>query len=215
MAQLFPKWSNKLPIYILMGLVLLIGSLTFSIWYWGSPEFTDVGYSPKQPIKYSHKFHAGELGLDCRYCHTKVEFSANAGVPPTQTCMNCHAAVKKDSLTLELVQLSWDIQRPIEWVRVYKSPDYVYFDHSIHVNNGIGCSSCHGDVKEMETVFQAKSLSMGWCLECHNNPENYIRPLDMITDTKWIAPQNQVEFGLQQIKEKNITPPTECTGCHR
>ncbi|MBC8216087.1 MAG: cytochrome C [Candidatus Marinimicrobia bacterium] len=215
MAQLFPKWTNTLPSIIFGGLVSLIVVITFSFWYWGSPEFTDVGYAPVQPIPYSHKFHAGELEMDCRYCHTSVDKSAFAGVPPTQTCMNCHTAVKKDSTNLRMVVSSWADGQPIEWIRVHKSPDYVYFDHSAHVNVGVGCSSCHGDVASMEIVSQEKSLSMGWCLDCHRNPEMHLRPMDQLTNTQWIPPDDQFSYGSWMVNELDITPPTDCSGCHR
>jgi len=153
LAQIFPKWTNNIPTIIL---ILVLGGL-FSVvgffWYFGSPEYTDVGYQPQQPVEYNHQLHAGEIGMDCRYCHTAVETSAAASVPPTQTCMNCHTLVKSDSKKLELVRTSWAEGKPIEWIRIHNLPDYAYFDHSAHLNAGIGCESCHGNIKEMEVVF--------------------------------------------------------------
>jgi len=215
MAQLFPKWTNKLPTILLAGLIVSVTILVFSFWYWGSPKYTDVGYTPTQPVQYSHKFHVGELKLDCRYCHTGVENTAIAGVPPTQTCMNCHTVIKKDSLSIAKVINSWNTNQPIEWVRVHKSPDFVYFDHSAHVKVGVGCNSCHGDVASMEVISQEESLSMAWCLECHKNPEMHLRPVDQITNTQWTPPDDQLAYGSWIVKELNITPPLDCSGCHR
>ncbi len=215
MAQLFPKWTNKLPKLLLSGLLAFLGIIIFSFWYWGSPKYTDVGYTPVQPVLYSHKFHAGELKLDCRYCHTGVETTALAGVPPTQTCMNCHTVVKKGSEKLTKIIDSWENNTPMEWVRVHKSPDYVYFDHSAHVTVGVGCSTCHGDVESMEVISQEKSLSMGWCVECHKDPAMYLRPMDQITNTKWTPSEDQHAYGSWIMNELDISPPLDCSGCHR
>lgn len=215
MAQIFPKWSNKIPplfaILILMGGLFTVGFF----WYFASPEYTDVGYRPTQPVPYSHKLHAGDLGLDCRYCHTAVEVSAKANVPPTQTCMNCHTLIKTESEKLAAVHESWTTQKPIEWVRVHNLPDYAYFNHSAHINAGVGCISCHGNVAEMEKVMQVKPLSMGWCLDCHRNPDAYLRPVDQVTNMKWTPPEDHYEFVQRLKKEKKITPPVDCSGCHR
>jgi cytochrome c7-like protein len=214
-AQIFPKWTNQLPIvFVIVVLMLGMGSVGF-FWYYGSPEYTDVGYRPTQPIDYSHKVHAGDLGIDCRYCHTTVEISASANVPPTQTCMNCHTLVKPESEKSAPLLASWQTGKPIEWVRVHMLPDYAYFDHSAHITVGVGCASCHGNVAEMEKVMQVESLSMSWCLDCHKNPAEHLRPISEVTNMKWEAPQNQLEFATKVIKEKNISPPLDCSGCHR
>ena len=215
MAQIFPRWSNKIPlifvILVLSGVLFIIGFF----WYFGSPKYTDVGYRPLQPIPYSHKLHAGDLGLDCRYCHTAVEVSAKANVPPTQTCMNCHSLIKTDSEKLAAVRESWTTKQPIEWVRVHNLPDYVYFNHSAHIHAGIGCISCHGNVAEMEKVMQVKPLSMGWCLDCHRNPDAYLRPVEEVTNMNWVPPPDHQEF-IRRVKiEKQISPPVDCSGCHR
>lgn len=215
MAQIFSKSSNKLPLIVLV-LVLIGGAAVVGFfWYFGSPEYTDVGYSPQQPVDYSHLLHAGELGMDCRYCHTGVETSPVAGVPPTQTCMNCHTLVKTDSKLLEPVRTSWETGKPIEWIRVHKVPDYAFFDHSAHITAGVGCESCHGNVREMEVVQQKETLSMGWCLDCHRAPEQHLRPAAKITTMNYIIPPDQLEFAANLIKEKEIVPPTNCSGCHR
>lgn len=215
MAQLFTKKANIIPLYLLIGIILFILFIIGAFWYWGSPYYTDVGYQPEQPVSYSHKFHVGELGLDCRYCHVGVETSPVAGVPPTQTCMNCHAMVKPDSDSLKVVKESWDTNKPIQWVRVHKSPDYVYFDHSAHVNAGVGCVSCHGHVDRMNVVVQMEPLSMSWCLDCHRDPVEHLRPLSEITNMEWKPGANHTEFAQDLIQELNIDPPTNCQGCHR
>ena len=136
-------------------------------WYYGSPKYTDVGYRPRQPVPYSHKLHAGDLGIDCRYCHYSVEKSAVANIPPTSVCMNCHTLILPESEKLLPVRESWATGEPIKWVRIHKIGEYAYFNHSIHIDRGVSCISCHGNVADMEVVEQKKPLSMGWCLECH------------------------------------------------
>ena len=190
-------------------------SVVFFFTYFGSPEFTDVGYRPEQPVEYSHKLHAGELGLDCRYCHTSVETSQEAMIPPTQTCMNCHSVVDIESKKLEKVRESWNQNKPIEWIRVHMLPDYAYFDHSIHLTAGVGCASCHGRVDQMEKVMQVEPLSMSWCLDCHRNPENHLRPIDQITNMDWEPSNNHHELVDKYIEDRNISPPEDCTACHR
>lgn len=215
MAQIFPEWSNKVfPVLLVAILLGGIGTVGF-FWYFGSPKYTDVGYRPEQPVTYSHKLHAGDLGLDCRYCHIGVEISASATIPPTQTCMNCHTLVKNDSKKVAPVLESWTNGTPIEWVRVHDLPDYAYFNHSAHIHAGVGCISCHGNVAEMEEVMQVEPLSMSWCLDCHRKPEAYLRPVDQVTNMKWTPPENQMLLGREIIKEKNINPPVACSGCHR
>jgi hypothetical protein len=214
MAQIFPKWTNKVPRIALVSLVALVTGIVFVFWYWFSPWNLEVGYQPIQPVPYSHKLHAGDLGIDCRYCHTGVEKSAVAGVPPTQTCMNCHATVKKDSVKLQRVQDSYKTGLPIPWVRVHKVPDYAYFDHSAHISVGVGCISCHGRIDKMAEVKLTQPLSMGWCLDCHRNPAPNLRPLDKITDMEWVGDSNWKE--LAKAKSKTLHPPVEsCSGCHR
>jgi len=218
LAQIFPKWTNKAPFFVLAGAVVGLIVLIGLVWYYASPWYTDVGYRPIQPVPYSHKLHAGidSLNLDCRFCHTGVETSPVAGLPPTKTCMNCHNMIKADSEKLELVRESMNNGTPIQWVRVHKSPDYVYFDHSAHVTAGVGCASCHGRIDEMEIVSQDQPLSMGWCLECHRNPDDHLRPTSEITNMAWTPPANQAEFATKQKGLLDIQAPiTDCTGCHR
>lgn len=215
MAQIFKKSANLWPLYAVIAVTLLgIGVVGF-FWYFGSPQYLDVGYRPQQPVDYSHKLHAGDLGIDCRYCHTTVEVSAKANVPPTETCMNCHTLIGTDRPTLELVRESWATGNSIEWVRIHDLPDYSFFNHSAHITAGIGCESCHGNVAAMVKVEQKEPLSMGWCLTCHRAPEQYIRRRDQITTMNWTPPADQAEFAKKVIIEKNINPPTDCSGCHR
>lgn len=213
MAQLFPKWANEIPGRILLGLIIFATALVAGVWYYFSPEYTDVGYAPEQPVPYSHKLHAGELGIDCQYCHTSVDKSKQANVPPTQTCMNCHNQIATDSENLELVRESWETGKSIEWVRVHNLPDYSYFNHAIHVNVGVGCETCHGRIDKMEVVFQKEPLSMSWCLDCHRNPEQYVRPVEEVTTMGYQA-ENQLEMGRRLVAKHNIQPPTYCQGCH-
>jgi hypothetical protein len=213
----FPRWANKTR--ALAG-VLLGGAplyLTGLVWYGASPKTTDVGYEPKQPVPYSHALHAGQLGLDCRYCHNTVEQAAHAAIPATQTCMNCHQTVWTKSDKLAPVRASWETNEPVEWLKVHDLPDYVYFNHSAHVTRGVGCVTCHGRVDQMEEVYQKESLSMSWCLQCHRNPEPNLRPPEEVTNMTWAPPDGQdpIEYG-KMLREKNhLNPSTDCSTCHR
>jgi hypothetical protein len=210
--QIFPRWTNKLPPLIAAAVALGGPGLIFGIWYYFSPRHTDVGYQPKQPVPYSHKLHAGDLGIDCRYCHANVEKSAVAMIPPTQTCMNCHTHVKKDSPALEPIRQSWADGSPVEWVRIHKIADFAYFDHSAHLSAGVGCSSCHGRIDQMVKVKQDQPLSMGWCLECHRNPAPNLRPKDQVTKMDWHpTPEGERLPGVNY----EVNPPQNCSGCHR
>lgn len=166
-------------------------------------------------MAYSHKLHAGDLGMDCRYCHSNVESSPVAGIPPTQTCMNCHNLIKRDSEKIKPILASFESGKPIEWIRVHNLPDYAFFDHSVHFSAGVGCASCHGNVAQMEKVTQKEPLSMSWCLDCHRSPDNHLRPVNEVTNMKWTPPSNQAEFAASVKKERQLAPPEDCTGCHR
>ncbi|OGC95760.1 MAG: cytochrome C [candidate division Zixibacteria bacterium RBG_16_53_22] len=215
MAQIFPVWTNKIPVYIAAGTIILVLAIVGFFWYYGSPWYTDVGYRPAQPVRYSHKLHAGDLGIDCRYCHYDVEVSAVANIPPTQICMNCHKTIGTDNERLLPVRESWSSGVPIQWVRVHQLPDFAYFDHSAHLRAGVGCVSCHGNVANMEIVELKKPLSMGWCLDCHRNPDTQLRPRNEITNMNWTPPADQVQFARKVRSENNIAPPEDCSGCHR
>jgi len=216
LSQIFPRWANRVPLAVVIALFGVVGPLaTLAIWYYFSPEFTDVGYQPVQPIAYSHALHAGELAIDCRYCHAQVERSAVATVPPSKVCMNCHSLVKRDSPLLAVLRDSVENDHPIRWVRIHNIPDYAYFDHSVHIRAGVGCASCHGDIASMERVAQAKPLSMTWCLDCHRNPEPYLRPRSEITNMRWQPSEDHAARAATWRRERRLEPPEACTACHR
>jgi len=217
MSQVFPKWTNKVPAQVVLALFLMGGALTAGITYYMTPSYSRVGYEPIQPVPFSHALHAGELGLDCRYCHNMVDKSGHSNVPSTNTCMNCHSMVLPDSELLQPVRDSFNTGEPVPWVQIHKLPDYVYFNHSAHVNRGISCFECHGQVNEMEVVRHEKPFSMSFCLECHNKPEEKLRPLDEVFNLDW-RPQSQkaqLEFGNNAVEKWKVTPPISCSGCHR
>ncbi|MEX1055054.1 MAG: cytochrome c3 family protein [Rhodothermales bacterium] len=214
MPQIFPKAANVIPLLSLGGAMVGGVVAVFVVWYYFSPEFTDVGYAPEQPVPYSHQIHVGKLGLDCRYCHSNVEVTAEANVPPTQTCMNCHGQVLPESIPLLPVRESWATGDPVEWVKVSFLPDYVHFSHAIHVNNGVGCETCHGRIDKMVVVRQEEALSMGWCLECHRQPELYLRPDNQVVTMGYVQPTDFVHRNIERIDREGIQPPTECSGCH-
>jgi hypothetical protein len=166
-------------------------------------------------VPYSHRLHVGQLGLDCRYCHASVEVSPVSNVPPTQVCMNCHHAIKRDSPLLQPIRDSLARDRPMRWVRVHMLPDYAYFHHAAHVRAGVGCASCHGRIDEMEVVRQAEPLSMGWCLDCHREPAPRLRPRAAVTDMEWTPPKDQAEWAARVIRDERLAPPVDCSGCHR
>ncbi len=213
---LFPRWSNLLlPTIIVAGAAAPIYAIFF-VAYGLSPKTLEVGYQPEQPVPFSHALHAGELGMDCRYCHTSVEKAAHASVPPTQTCMNCHTQVRPESPKLAKVRESYDTGLPVEWVRVHKLPDFAYFDHSAHVNRGVGCVSCHGRIDTMEVVYQSSPLSMGWCLDCHRDPVDKLRPPGTITNLAFDPVTELSESERLSLKNKfHISPSEDCSTCHR
>jgi hypothetical protein len=213
--MIFPKWTNRTPIPVAIGGGVLLVLVVTAFAYYISPYSTQVGYAPTQPVPYSHKLHAGALGMDCRYCHVAVERSPVAMVPVSQTCMNCHSVIKKDSDKLAPIRRSVETGMPVEWVRVHHAPDFVYFNHSVHVNAGVGCESCHGRIDQMEVVRQAKPLNMAWCLDCHRAPEKYVRPPEFVTAMGYVPAGNQLDLGRQLVKARNLHPPTDCGGCHR
>jgi hypothetical protein len=224
MANIFPRWTNWLPIKVLICAGVAVSALTAGVWYYFTPKYTRVGYMPSQPVPYSHALHVGQLGMDCRYCHSNVEVSSHANIPSTQTCMNCHAHVKPESPKLELVRKSYERGTPIPWVKIHQVPDYAYFNHSVHVARGVSCVSCHGQVNQMEVVWHDQPQSMGWCLDCHRAPENHLRPRDQITNLDWKPTDStdpkalaaaQLELGRKLKAEWHINPPENCAACHR
>ncbi len=220
--HLFPRWLN----YLLPALALaaLGGGVYVPVLFGfgASPKTLAVGYQPTQPVPYSHALHAGKLKIDCRYCHTTVEKTGFAALPATQTCMNCHARIKTESPALKPVFDSWSTGMPVTWVKVHNLAQYVYFNHSAHVTHGVGCVSCHGRVDRMDVVTQVQPLSMGWCLECHRNPELNLRPRDQITNLGWTPPAQtdaeRLAYGLDLKKQygiRDVTYLTSCYTCHR
>ncbi len=196
--------------------MLLAGGVAAALGaYFLSPRQTETGYMPKQPVSYSHKLHAGNLGMDCRYCHSTVETSAQAVIPATETCMNCHAQVKKDSPLLQPVRESFATGQPIPWIRIHRVPDYVYFSHAAHVNAGVSCVSCHGRVDQMAEVKQVQPLTMAWCLECHRDPGPFIRPKQLVTKLDWKPEGDPAAMGRELVVKHGIKPPVNCSGCHR
>ena len=202
---------------IIIGVMLIGGAVTAGVWYYFTPKYTRVGYQPIQPVAFSHATHAGQLGVDCRYCHTGGEKSWFSNIPASSTCMNCHNQVLKDDPRLALVRESAASGKAVPWVQVHKVPDFVYFNHSVHVNRGISCVECHGRIDQMDEVYHAKPLSMAFCLECHRHPETKLRPLDKITDLQW-QPESenaQHEFGLKTMKDWKVESLQTCAACHR
>lgn len=213
----FPKWTNSLRVALLAGAVGAAAYVGTIITFGFSPQATDVGYQPIQPVPYSHALHAGQLGIDCRYCHTAVEDTARALVPPTQTCMGCHTNILPDSDKLLPVRESYQAGTPVHWIRVHDLPDYAYFNHSVHVTRGVGCVECHGRIDKMEVVYQDQPLSMAWCLDCHRDPASRLRPLDKITDMNW-RPEDPVAhaaWAREFMVQNKINPSLDCSTCHR
>jgi hypothetical protein len=217
MSAIFPKWTNRLPLMIIIGLLLVGTAVTAGVWYYFTPKYTRVGYQPIQPVPFSHAIHAGQLGLDCRYCHTGVEKSWFSNIPAASTCMNCHSQVLKDDPRLALVRESAATGKPIEWIQIHKLPDFAYFNHSVHVNRGISCVECHGRIDQMDEVYHAKPFSMAFCLECHRHPELKLRPEDKITDLAWQpkSEAEQLKDGKKRMQDWKVESLQTCSACHR
>lgn len=225
---LFPRWINSF--LALMGVAIIGGGV-----YAGAmgglitdPKTLNTGYMPEQPVPFSHAIHAGQLRMDCRYCHNTVFDAAHAAVPPTATCINCHsgeneqgvtalAAVKANSDKLAPIRESWGTGKSVAWKKVHNLPEFVYFNHAAHVNSGVSCVSCHGRIDQMEVVYQAKELSMAWCIDCHRNPEPHLRPKEFVTKLDWVPDEDfdQAAFAKQVREEQNIRPEVHCAVCHR
>jgi hypothetical protein len=218
MAQVFSRSADTwLRLALILGTVLVVGGLLVGGGLVRSDYLTRRGVAPEQPVPFSHKHHAGQLGIDCRYCHQSVEYAASAGYPPTHTCMSCHSQLWTNAEALAPVRESLATGAPLHWSRVHDLPDYVYFNHSVHVQRGIGCVTCHGPVTDMPRIYQAESLQMGWCLQCHRHPWNYLRPKDRVFDFQWQPPPDQAELGRRLVAEQGIEPGhlDSCYICHR
>ena len=216
MSDIFPKWTNRLPLKIAIGAVLVVTAVSGGVTYYFTPKYTRVGYQPIQPIAFSHEIHAGQLGMDCRYCHNGVEKSWYSNIPAAAVCMNCHNQVLKDSPKLELVRESALSGKPIEWVQIHKTPDYVYFNHSVHVNRGVSCVKCHGLVNHMDEVRHEKPFSMSFCLDCHRDPAKQIRdPKDVYNLDLKISDVEQEKMGKKFVHDWKVNASQNCSACHR
>ena len=219
MAQIFHRSTNFIARFSVFSTLFLVGLALIAVLAVArSPYMTRQNFTREQPVQFSHKHHVGDDGIDCRYCHTSVETSAVAGIPPTKTCMNCHSVLFNNSSYLDPVRDSYRNDKSIEWVKVHRLADFVYFNHSIHVNKGVGCSTCHGQVNQMPLIFQANTLLMQWCLDCHRDPEPVLRPKDQVFNMDWKAPDNQAELGAKLRTEYKIRTTEElvsCSTCHR
>lgn len=218
MGQLFKERANGIARATLIGVPLLVLSMGAAMFAFARSDFwTQVDAPLEQPVPFSHQHHVGGLGIDCRYCHTGVEQSSFAGLPPTETCMTCHSQVWKDAPVLQPVRDSLQTGKPLKWTRVHDLPDYVYFDHSIHVAKGVGCATCHGQVNEMPLTWKTKELYMRWCLDCHRDPAKFVRPKEQVFNMAYDEPENQHSLGQQLLRTNNIHTAglTDCNTCHR
>ena len=216
MPQIFRRSANTLSKVSIFGVLSLVGGLVLlAIVLSRSTYVTRAHEFIEQPLQFSHMHHVTDDGIDCRYCHTSVETSSFAGIPPTKTCMNCHSVLFANASFLEPVRASFRDNRPLHWIRVHDLPDFVYFNHSIHVKKGIGCESCHGRVDQMPLMYQENSLLMEWCINCHKNPQDYVRPRSEITTMGYRPAVAQSVLGPQLVKEYGINPPLNCSTCHR
>lgn len=221
MAEIFPPGSNSVARAVLIGIPLCAVAIAAGMWtLWQSPWMTRAWAPIPQPVAFSHKHHSGQLGIDCRYCHTGVEKSAYAGIPPTETCMTCHSQLYTDQVALAPVRESLAQNRPIAWTRVHDLPDFVYFNHAIHVNKGVGCVACHGRLNEMQLTWQTQSLYMSWCLQCHRHPEENVAARERVFDVNWQPAKvtGGAGAGRQLVRDYLIKPAshlTDCATCHR
>lgn len=216
MAQIFHRSTNTISKVSIFGAVFLI----FAAGWVGdtinrSPYVTQAMVPREQPVPFSHKHHVSGVGIDCRYCHSSVEDSPFAGLPATKTCVTCHSQIWSDSPMLEPVRASFRNNTPLEWTRVHDLPDYVYFDHSIHIHKGVGCATCHGRVDQMPLMWRQNTLNMDWCLDCHREPERYVRPRERVFDMTWTPSEDQLALGRRLVAEYKIQKLTACTTCHR
>jgi hypothetical protein len=219
MAQIFHRSTNTISrlsifgaLFLVLGLLWLLAAINRSSYV------TEQYVARAQPVPFSHDHHVGGLGIDCRYCHTSVEVSSFAGIPATAVCMNCHSQIWSTSEVLAPVRESFRTNTPIRWTRVHNLADFAYFNHSIHVRKGVGCSTCHGPVDRMQLMWQAASLQMEWCLECHRQPERFLRPRDQVFNMNWQPDGDQIALGRQLMKEYNVKSTallTSCSTCHR
>lgn len=218
MAQIFsPVADTWLRLFLIGGLSLAGGSIVAAVGFAHSAYMTDTDIRPHQPVPFSHRHHAGELGIDCRYCHSNVEVGPQAGLPPTETCITCHSQIWTNASMLEPVQKSLANNTPIPWTRVAKLPDYVFFRHDIHIAKGVGCENCHGRIDRMALTYRAKAFTMKFCIDCHRDPAPHLGPPDHITDMAWTPPADARRAGDAIAAHEGIRfgELTHCYVCHR
>ena len=216
MPQIFHRSFNTISKVSIFGAVFILAGAGWAYArYIRSSYATGVNVAREQPVPFSHRHHVSGLGIDCRYCHTSVEDSAFAGIPPTKTCMNCHSQIFANSPFLQPVRTSFTTNRPLHWTRVHDLPDFAYFNHSIHINKGVGCTTCHGPVDRMPLMWQEQSLQMEWCINCHRHPEDYVRPREAVFRTDYVPPSDQNALGRRLVAEYHIRKLTSCDTCHR
>ena len=216
MAQIFHRSTNTISRVSLFGGVGVIAVLVATLAAINRSSYvTDVGVARSQPVQFSHKHHVSDDGIDCRYCHTSVEESSFAGIPSTKICVNCHTQIWAESPILEPVRESFRTGKSLEWTRVHNLPGFVYFDHSIHVHKGVGCTTCHGRVDQMPLMWRENTLYMEWCLECHRNPERFVRPREQVFNMDWQPPPDQIALGQKLVQQYKIETLTSCSVCHR
>jgi hypothetical protein len=216
MAQIFHPSTNTISRVSIFGAVFILAALLWLLAAISRSSYvTQAGIVREQPVPFSHKHHVSGLGIDCRYCHTSVEESSFAGIPPTKTCMNCHSQIWAGAPMLEPVRESFRSERAIPWMRVHDLPDFAYFNHSIHLHKGIGCVTCHGRVDQMPLMWREHSLDMEWCLECHRQPEQFVRPRQYVFSMDWEASEDQLGLGRQLVQDYHIAKLTSCSVCHR
>ncbi|HNR32843.1 MAG TPA: cytochrome c3 family protein [Candidatus Hydrogenedentes bacterium] len=218
MAQVFNESANTLArASLVVAAVALIAGGGLAVALYRSSYVTQVGIAKDQPIPFSHQRHVAGNGIDCRYCHTSVETGAFAGIPPTETCMTCHSQVLTEANLIQPLHDSWNSGAPVRWTRVSDLPDFTYFDHSIHIAKGVGCTTCHGPVDQMPLTWKAETFHMSWCLQCHRAPEKFVRPKELVFDVKWTPPTDQFAQGARLVEEYGIKKEqlTDCSVCHR
>ena len=222
MSEDLPKWTHRLPRNLAVILALGCAGAVAGVAHYFTPKYTQAGYTPRQPVAFSHKTHSAQAGIDCRHCHTSVEKDARAGLPATRSCMSCHGQILKGDPRLELLRERAAASAPIPWVRVHRLPDYVFFNHAVHTRRGVGCVECHGRVDQMDETRQAQPLSMSFCLDCHKDPAGRLRPLDQVFSMSWAPPTNsaqlqnaRLELGTNLARSWAIKPGQNCAACHR
>jgi hypothetical protein len=216
MPQIFRPSANTIARVSIFGAIFFIGALLLLLEAIDrSPWVTQARVAREQPIQFSHERHVAGNGIDCRYCHASVEGSSFAGIPPTKTCMNCHSQIFANSPFLAPVRDSFRSNQSLKWTRVHDLPDFVYFNHSIHLHKGVGCTTCHGRVDRMPLMYQEQSLQMEWCVECHRQPERYLRPREQVFSVDYVAPPNQMQLGRELAAAYQVKRLTNCSTCHR